>query len=408
MTREVAAGIDLTRQVPDRDGVAWLQAGDGLVGLGSAVRIDAGQGPQRFAVASDRWAALVDAADVDDPVGVAGTGPVALGSFTFTDDAAGSSMVVPTTIIGQRHGRAWVTTVTSDGSAPPTPRLPTARDLPPPQADRPRYAGASVPDLLWLEAVAEAVKRLTRGDLDKVVLARDHALWAKAPFAVAGVAARLAARFPDCFTFIDRGLVGATPELLVRRLATDVTSIVLAGSTARSADPARDAELAQALLASAKDVFEHRLAADSVEAVLGPLAPDLTRTGPTLLQLDNVTHLQTRLHGRLFGGSRRLTALDLAGGLHPTAAVGGTPTAAALGVIRELEGLDRGRYAAPIGWVDGRGDGEFGIALRCAELSGARARLFAGAGIVAASLPEAELEETRVKLLAMQSVLGDV
>ncbi|MGH8930077.1 MAG: isochorismate synthase, partial [Egibacteraceae bacterium] len=177
-----------------------------------------------------------------------------------------------------------------------------------------------------------------------------------------------------------------------------------AGSAARGADPGEDARLGEALRASAKNRSEHQLAVDSVRAALDPLCASLdVDAEPWLLQLGNVQHLATSVRGTLH---RPVRSLDLAGALHPTAAVCGTPTTIALDHIRDLEGMDRGRYAGPVGWTDARGDGEWAIALRCAEVAGARARLFAGAGIVAGSLPEFELEETRLKLLAMQSALA--
>jgi menaquinone-specific isochorismate synthase len=295
----------------------------------------------------------------------------------------------------------WLTTIDPAG-APPAGGPATSPPVAPPR-DRPRFAGSSKPDLHWLEAVAEAVDRLRDGDLDKVVLARDHAVWSQEAFDPLDLARRLTARFPSCHTFVVEGLVGATPELLLARDGDRVTSRVLAGTTGRADDEADDAALGAALLASTKDRHEHQLAADSVREVLAPRCPDLAHDAtPRLLRLDNVQHLATLFSGHL---AEPASVLEVVAELHPTAAVGGTPRATALSAIAELEGMERGRYAAPVGWMDANGDGEWGIALRCAELAGARARLFAGVGIVAASLPEDELEETRLKLLAMQAAL---
>lgn len=283
---------------------------------------------------------------------------------------------------------------------PPAPRSGTP---PPPHQDRPRYAGSSQPDLHWLEAVAEAIGLIEAGEVAKVVLARDHAVWAREPFDAVALARRLTARFASCHTFVVDGLVGATPELLLARNGDRVVSRVLAGTAARGPDPASDARLGAALLASDKDRTEHRLAAESVADVLAPRCRVLQHDPePELLRLDNVQHLATLFTGDL---DVPASALELVAALHPTAAVGGTPRRTAIEVIRRLEGMERGRYAGPVGWTDPSGDGEWGIALRCAQLSGARARLFAGVGIVGASLPEAELEETRLKLLAMQAAL---
>ncbi|MEX1178734.1 MAG: isochorismate synthase [Nitriliruptor sp.] len=386
---------------PD-DAVAWVRRGDGLVGWGVAARLVPGAGDDRFARAEAGFRDLVAAAEIDDEVRVPGSGLTAVGAFSFDADAAGSSLVVPRVIVGRRDGATWLTTIDPDG-APPVPGLATSPPEPPPR-DRPRFAGSSKPDLRWLEAVAAAVDRLRDGALDKVVLARDHAVWSQEPFDPLDLARRLTARFPSCHTFVVEGLVGATPELLLARDGDRVTSRVLAGTTGRAEDEAEDAALGAALLASAKDRHEHQLAADSVREVLAPRCPDLQHAPePRLLRLDNVQHLATVFSGHL---AEPASVLEVVAELHPTAAVGGTPRDRALEVIAELEGMDRGRYAAPVGWVDANGDGEWGIALRCAELAGARARLFAGVGVVAASLPEDELEETRLKLLAMQAALG--
>ena len=199
------------------------------------------------------------------------------------------------------------------------------------------------------------------------------------------------------------GLVGASPELLIRRRGESVTSLALAGSARRDPDPVVDDQLGSELLASSKDLHEHALASESVERVLGRVCRSLQRPNrPGLLKLANVQHLATPFAGNL---TESHDVLDLVGMLHPTAAVGGTPTLDAIEMIRALEGMERGRYAGPVGIFDPAGDGEFAIALRCAEISGARARLFAGAGLVQGSVPEDELEETRIKLQAMLSAL---
>ncbi len=407
-TRKVECTEDLFRRLPEREGMAWVRGGDGLIGAGVAYRLSPGPGAERFARLRVELAQLAAEAEVDDPLKLPGTGMVAFSSITFARESYGSVAVVPRVLLGRRDGVAWVTTVNPIGVPGPVPGvLPDQQGAPPPpQEDRPRYAGSSLPDLHWLVNVNTAVERMRGEDppLRKVVLARDHALWAKAPFSVRGVSHRLSQHFPDCFTFVVEGLVGATPELLLRRFANAVDSEALAGTVRRGKDESEDAALGAGLLASRKDAREHRYAADSVDRVLRRACASLQRSDVHLKQLENVQHLATTFNGTL---SQPRHVLDLVAELHPTAAVGGTPTPAAMDAIGELEGMDRGRYAGPVGWFDARGDGEFGIALRCAELSGARARLFAGAGIVRDSLPEDELEETRAKLRAMQVVLGD-
>jgi menaquinone-specific isochorismate synthase len=242
--------------------------------------------------------------------------------------------------------------------------------------------------------------------LEKVVLARDLVATTEAPVDVRALLLRLSARYPSCWTFAVDGLVGSTPELLVRRTGDHVVSRVLAGTSARSSDAVVDAKHAADLLASDKDRSEHELAVRSVADALGPFCSDLVvPRAPEVVRLANVQHLQTDVTGRLAG---RESALDLAAALHPTAAVCGTPTSLARTTIRELESMDRGRYAGPVGWIDGRGDGAFGIALRCAQVDPhdeRTLRMYAGCGIVAGSVPADELAEAQTKLLAVREAL---
>lgn len=401
VVRTVASDVrDLTVLFPGEGGLAWLQDGEGLIGWGEAVRVPVGTGPGRFRQASAALAEIMEGFVVEDEVGVFGTGPVAFGSFTFDPERSGSVLVIPEIIVGRREGRSWVTTV---GDAV-RPELETAPEGATDEHDfRIRYAGSSISELDWLDAVASTVRAVAAGDLEKVVLARDVKIWSKTPFDLNVLVRRLSQRFPECFTFCCDRFVGATPELLVRRHGEVVESLVLAGSERRGSSDDEDQALGMALLASEKDLSEHEPAVRSVVDVLASLCDDLEAPAhPELLRLENVQHLSSRVRGHL---QRPFTALDLAGRLHPTAAVCGLPRPGAMDVIRSVEGLDRARYAGPVGWVDRDGDGEWGIALRCAELEGARGRLFAGGGIVADSVPEDELEETRLKLRAVMSAL---
>jgi menaquinone-specific isochorismate synthase len=400
-TVEVDEDRHLLDLLPDGTGCAWVREGEGFVATGEAVRIRPPPGPDRFERAAAELGEVAAAADVDDRVEVPGSGLVAFGSFTFDADAAGSTLVVPEMVVGRRAGRTWLTVIGDpDRDRPP---LPPPSPLRPP--DRVRFAGASIDDVEWLAAVATAVARIGASEIDKVVLARDQHVWDRVPFDARVLARRLTEHFPGCFTFLCDGLIGATPELLVRRFGGEVGSLVLAGSAARDEDEDKDAHLGRLLLGSDKDRWEHRFAVESVRDVLAPVCRTLdVDPEPRLLLLENVQHLATHVTGTVAAGDAP-SALHLAGLLHPTAAVGGTPRDAALELIRELETMDRGRYAAPVGWVDADGDGEWGIALRCAQLDGSRGRLFAGAGVVEGSFPENELEETRLKLRAMQSAL---
>ena len=271
-----------------------------------------------------------------------------------------------------------------------------------------RWHDGSLTAPQWERAVATAVERIKAGRLQKVVLARDLFASGSGLIDERLLLGRLADRYPDCYTFACGGLVGATPELLIKRQDLRISSLVLAGTAPRGDDPARDAALGTALLASAKDTEEHGYAAAGVRQSLAPLCDQLTvAPRPVLLRLANVQHLATTISGRLAvrADGTSPSVLALADALHPTAAVCGTPAETAMELIRELEGMDRGRYAGPVGWVDSAGNGEWGIALRCAELDGTRARLFAGGGIVADSDPAAELAEAQAKFRPMQTAL---
>ena len=257
----------------------------------------------------------------------------------------------------------------------------------------------------WEQAVGEAVHRIKHSaELRKVVLARDLYATANRPIDARVLLDRLSSRYPGCYTFACDGLVGATPELLISRDGWRVSSLVLAGTTPRGATPAEDSDLATALLGSAKENEEHQYAAASLQNALAPLCQAMyVAPHPALIRLPNLQHLGTRVRGTLISADR--SALGLAAAVHPTAAVGGTPTDAAVELIRELESMDRERYAGPVGWVDADGNGEWGIALRCAQLGGNRARLVAGCGIVAGSDPAAELAETITKFRPMRTAL---
>ena len=402
---------DLVARLPRRRSVAWIRRGEGLVGWGEVARVSIPAGEDRF-TAGEKWLAeLFDGADVTDEVGIPGCGPVAFGSFTFDPTSDGSVLVVPAAVLGRSSGRSWLTTIGDRHQSFPEPAAAARGPV------SLRWHDGSLTAPQWEQAVSAAVARIQAGDLSKVVLARD--LYAAAPEEIDARArlARLAARYPDCWTFCCAGLVGATPELYIRREGAAVSSLVLAGTTPRGRSAAEDRKLGTALLASAKDVEEHQYAVADVRRALAPLCDQLDIDAqPSLLRLANLQHLATHVTGRLSaplapGASGALgehaSALALAAALHPTAAVCGTPSGTAMELIRELEGMDRGRYAGPVGWVDAAGNGEWGIALRCAELDGPRARLFAGCGIVADSDPEAELAEAQTKFRAMQDALED-
>ncbi|SEO66255.1 isochorismate synthase [Trujillonella endophytica] len=401
-TVELPDSPDLLRLLPADGGLSWVRRGEGLVGWGEAARLEV-SGPRALAEAAAWWDDLSGQLSAPDPVGVPGSGAVAFASVAF-DPAAGTSVfVVPEVVVGRRDGVAWMTRI---GDPPPLP----VRTEPGAAPGRLRYADGALDPASWCAAVAAAVHRIGDDELAKVVLARDLLVTADVPLDPRRLLDRLSDRFPDCWTFAVDGLLGATPELLLRRTGRELSSRVLAGTAPRGAG-AEDQRLAAALLGSAKDRAEHALAVDSLVRALEPYCGELDAPAePSLLTLANVRHLATDVTGTQRRSGRRGSAglLDLVAAVHPTAAVCGTPPDRAAALIAELEGMDRGRYAGPVGWLDTRGDGEFGLALRCAQLSPddpASARLFAGCGIVAGSDPAAELAETQSKFAAFQAAL---
>jgi menaquinone-specific isochorismate synthase len=394
----------LLARLPRNSGFAWVRRGDGLVAWGEAARFEI-TGQKQCAEAANWWHDFTESLTVEDGVGAPGSGPVAFGSFAFDEETSSSVLVVPKVVLGCRDGRGWLTTVTVDGDEQADRPLPPGDGMTviPPHAGTIRWAEGSVPVTAWRAAVAEAVRQINAGRLDKVVLARDLLAAADEPVDIGHLLLSLANRFPDCWTFAVDGLVGATPELLVRRTGADIASLVLAGTAWRHPGAEDEDLLAAELIASAKNQEEHVYATRSAAEALAPYCAELTvQATPTILRLSNVLHLATEVSGRLAGD---VDALTLTGALHPTAAVAGTPTDVSLDVIRELEGMDRGRYAGPVGWLDANGDGEWCIALRCAEVDANRVRLFAGCGIVAGSDPDTEVAEAQAKFVAIRDAL---
>jgi salicylate biosynthesis isochorismate synthase/menaquinone-specific isochorismate synthase len=410
---------------PDRGGHA-------LAGLGQATCLqDAGR--ERFASVAQRWRALSAAAATEQLDGCDGATPVAFGGFSFAPDGGASphwagfepaSLIAPEVAIvrGRSAGtltvRLTLATLASPDDMPEEllGRLETrlaelrTRELPlldPAPAGRFQIASAMPPEH-YEAAVSRAVELIGAGRMEKIVLAREvqvHAPRDHDPVAVFGV---LREEFPSCFVFcVGRGdatLVGASPELLARREGQRVSTLALAGSTRRSADPAVDDHLGEQLLRNESYREEHAIVARRIERLLRPHAVWVTAAPePELVRIANIQHLATPIRAQL---AAPIEALDLVGLMHPTPAVGGEPLSQAAPLIPALEGLDRGWYAGPVGWTDATGDGEFCVALRCALLRGTIARCFAGNGIVRDSEPSAELAETDVKLSALLPLLA--
>lgn len=387
------------------NGLAWVTgpAMDqrGFVAFGELDRFEV-SGAERFSRAQRWWANWSSRAIGDEPY--------AFSSFTFANDAGTSVVVVPELVISRDETGTYLTLISetridADRFAKEKekilkPRIVRSQTL------SPVFSEGSVPVDVWERTVDDAVSRINNGELDKVVLARDLIATLDQSLDVGELLRKLNITFPECWTFAVDGLVGATPELLVRREGDLVTSRVLAGTIRRSSDISHDDELAATLLGSNKDLEEHEYAVASVAAALASHCIDLdVPEKPFILQLANVQHLSTDVQGQLVDAA---PILALAASLHPTAAVCGTPTERAANMIKEIEGLDRWRYSAPVGWMNKSGDGEMGIALRCAAIENSertRVRLFAGCGIVSGSTGKAEVAESNEKFSAMRKAL---
>ncbi|WP_343212325.1 isochorismate synthase [Actinomyces sp. 565] len=422
ITPEGGGGTGLLELLAGRqDPVSWVRHGRGLVGWGRALCLEAA-GTDRIEALRAAWRATVYASWWRDALVRPGTGPVALGTIAFSpDSAAASVLIVPRVIVGLDDAGAWLTTAVAEGEAHPDAAEVLAQMRPPASGGAtasspgaPVISPGALSETDYLATVAEVQRRMTAGEARKVVLARDLLVTPAAPLATGDLLRRLGASYPSCWTFAVDAMVGATPELLVRLENRHLASRVLAGTARRhpgdAAARAREAErLAGWLAASAKNRAEHELARASAISALEPLCSTVEAQPPRVLTLPNVLHLATDITGVVAGDTG---ALSLVGALHPTAAVCGTPTAAAARIIAEVEGMDRGRYAGPVGWVDWHGEGEWCIALRSAALPPggagpqAPARVFGGGGIMPDSVPADELAETKAKMRPVLAALG--
>ncbi|HSE09509.1 MAG TPA: isochorismate synthase [Nocardioidaceae bacterium] len=390
--------------LPPGDSVAWLRRGEGLVGWGVAAVVRT-SGGNRFTEAREWWISEARSAVIRDEVGLPGSGLVCFGSFAFADEPGDSVLVVPEVVVGRRGDTSWVTTISRAGiTAAPAVEATSTPEAP----EGVTFVDGALSGTEWERVVAEAIRRITEGDLEKVVLARDLVARADRDIDVRWPLHRLAEQYPMTWTFHVDGLFGATPEMLVRRERGLVTSRVLAGTIRRTGDDDRDLKLAATLARSSKDLEEHEYAVRSVADALEPHCTSMNvPEAPFVLHLPNVMHLATDVAGVVHDADDdSATSLDLAAALHPSAAVGGTPTDVAKAVITEIEGMHRGRYAGPVGWMDADGDGEWGLALRSAEIDGRTVRLFAGCGVVASSDPEAELAEAQAKFVPVRDAVS--
>lgn len=400
-----------------RDVVSWVRHGRGLVGFGRCLEMSA-LGADRCEVLRAAWRAIIYASWWSDPLVRPGTGPVAAGTITFAESStARSVLIVPRILIGLDEAGAWLTTAVPHGEAHPETATVLAelhagrREPGTPDGDAQVETGSRT-EAEYLAIVDELRRRMRAGEADKVVLARDALVRPGRDVAAGTLLARLARAYPTCWTFGVDSMIGASPEPLLRLEGRRLRSRVLAGTARRRGeDAAQVIRLGAWLEASDKNVREHDFARASALAALTPLCSVVEAGERFVLTLPNVLHLASDISGVVAGDTG---ALSLVRALHPTAAVGGTPTGAALALIAELEGLDRERYAGPVGWVDWHGEGEWCIALRSAALAagvaGPRspARVFGGGGILPESQPEDELAETWAKMRPMLAAFGAV
>lgn len=384
----------LVEQLPETP-TAFIRNGGGIIGFGEAVRLTA-TGTKRIASLAAQWRELVATASVEDSVNLPGTGLVAFGSIAFADSSSSESvLIVPKAIIGSRDGRSWLTTV--NGSEWPT-KVPY-------RVNEPLVMRSGTQSREGFEAsVQRAIDAIEKAEAKKVVLARDLTIATPEDFDIRPVLAKLAEKYPSCWVYSVDGTFGASPELLVRVAHGQVSARVLAGTAGRGTDPAVDQAIAAALAGSSKNLAEHTFAVDSLVQALEPFCEQVDADSePFSLALPNVWHLASDVHGVLKQDS---SVLDVAEALHPTAAVAGTPRAAAQQLIEQLEPFDRGRYAGPVGWIGADGDGEWAIALRGGQLGSDQITAYAGCGIVAESEPSAELAETDLKFQPIIGALG--
>ena len=384
----VATDLELT--------ASWIRGGDGLIGFGEWKSTSV-KGKNRFTDARKWWHEQLATLKIENSVHGSGTGPILFTSFAF-DSAEESKLAIPQLIIGKRGDKSWITWIGNDGA----PAISQFKNLK--TSGEVTFETRALSDSEWKNRVAKAVSKIKNGELEKVVLARDLIARNSEPISKRNLITFLSANYPSTWVFMVANLIGATPELLVRLNKSLVTSRILAGTIRKSGDEAKDLGLAASLAKSSKDLEEHEYAVRSVADALAPYCSSTNvPESPFVLHLANVMHLATDVTGVINDATTPVDVFTLISSLHPSAAVCGTPTDAASAVINELEEMNRG----PVGWIDARGDGEIGIALRTGELSDDQKsmRIFSGCGIVAGSNPEDELAESQAKLSPMRTAL---
>ena len=390
-TIELSKKIDLINLLPNlssNEVFSWVRNNQGIVAWGINTKENF-TGSERFSRAHRWWKEFVDNSSIRDEVQTSSSGAIAFVSFSYLSENS-SVVVVPEIVVGQNNEKTWLTVIGNLDIEKIKSEIYAPREVPKAPSNL-TWSDGTISIIDWQKGVEKAVERINNKELDKVVLARDLNARADENLDSRYLLNKLSDSYPECWTFSVDGLIGATPELLIRRNGDSVLSRVLAGTIKRD-ESATDSELATTLLQSGKDLDEHEFAVSSVATSLALHCTDMNvPKTPKVLRLANVAHLATDISGTLVDAA---PALVLAGSLHPSAAICGTPTGRAKSLIQELEQMDRNRYTGPVGWINSKGDGELGIALRCAEIKENTARLFAGCGIVSGSTPEDELVES--------------
>ena len=381
---------------------SFLTQGEGLIGFGEALRLQA-SGSNRIDNLNQAWQDLVKATEIEDELAIPGSGLIAFGTIAFSDHSAATSvLVIPKVILGQRSGQLWITLVNTSLEE----ALTLISETKEAEAEHLRFEAGQISTEQFKTNIANALTKIEEHRVEKVVLARDIVSNVSRDFNNSSALKYLATNFESCFTYSVDGLFGASPELLVKVSHSQVSARVLAGTAGRGTDPGVDEAIGQALTSSQKNLDEHKYAIDSLVSALAELAENIDADEtPFSLALPNLWHLASDVHAVLKADS---SSLQVVKALHPSAAGAGTPRDKALELIQELEQLDRGRYAGPVGWIGADGDGAWAIALRGAQLDKTNnlIRAFAGCGIVAGSTPEAELAETNLKFKPILDALS--
>lgn len=400
-SQELGESKELLALLPVSSALAWVRGGDGLVGWGEFDRLEV-TGNDRFEQIRLWWRERCAHFTIHDQVKKFGAGPVLFISGSFDSDET-SVAIIPEIVVGQRNGRTWITWFGDE--LMPIIGEPTAIEEP----LNLRWVGGAISPAQWESNVNNALDRIHSGEISKVVLARDLVAQSDIAFDARHIMKKLSEKYGSTWIFSVDNLVGATPELLVRLNKGLVTSRILAGTIQRTGNDERDLALAASLARSSKDLEEHEYAVESVAQMLAPFcsSTNVPET-PFVLHLSNVMHLATDVTGVLTDSLAPADLFTVVRELHPSAAVCGTPRHAAQKAIKGIEQMSRGRYAGPVGWIDSKGEGEIGIALRCAQINSAdprEIRLFAGCGIVQGSDPTREYGESQAKLLPIREAL---